>query len=124
MSILRLFQPKVTVPSGSAQSFPTASSYYDSSELNAVTIICAPAAATARQITFTFADNEENVLLTVTKTLAATTAMKVISVGLVAVAGDFVASGDNIAQFMILPPKLRVTVVSAAVNFDISIIGR
>lgn len=123
---IRLLVPKTTVASGAGADFPSASGFYDTEAIDLLTIVAAQAGATARTVTLTFADKGGNVLFTIAKALAATTATKILNVGSVCKAGgsDFLAAGDDLAQAMALPPKVRVSVASAAVNIDVTIIGR
>lgn len=118
-----LMQPKVTVSSGSAGDFPSSTTFYDTADLESITVLCAPAAATARTIQFTFADSAGNTLFSISKALAATTVVKNISIGDVSPANS-IQGTDSWQEFMTLPPKVRVTLQSAAVNIDVAIVGR
>lgn len=123
---IRLFQKKVTVASGSAGDFPSATTFYDIGDIDLLTIAVAQAGAVARTLTLLFADKDGGTLFTLSKTLNATSAQKLINVGAVNKSGstDFLAASDDLAQAMALPHKVRVSLASAATNTDISITGR
>lgn len=124
MSKINLFQPETTILSGAAGDFPSASSFYDTTEIDAITVMCLPAGLVARTVRFTFADSSGNVMFTFDKALAATTVLKLINIGKVVSADDLVGTADGFDQFMCLPPKVRISLLSAAVNIDVAIVGR
>lgn len=126
MKRIRLLQEKVTVASGAARDFPSASDFYQLDEVEEFTVSVLPGGAVAVTVTITFADKAGTTMYTLTKALAATAALKLLTLGDVKKAGgsDFLAAGDALVEHMALPPKVRVTVSNAATTKDVSIVGR
>ncbi len=123
---IRLLLPATTVASGSAGDFPSASGFYNIEDIDVLTVAVKQAGAVARTLTLLFADKAGATLFSISKALNATANQKLVNVGQVAKSGstDFLVSGDDLAQAMALPNKVRVSLASAADNTVISIVGK
>lgn len=130
MAKIRLIQPKVIVGSGSAGDFPSASGFFNVDDVDCLSVMITPAGAVARTVTLTFADSAGNTLFTVSKALAATAVTKFLNIGMLpgtnpSAATDMIpAAADALALAICMPPKVRVSLASAATATDVVIVGR